>query len=981
MVLVGLPARGKSFVSNKIAGWFRWRGIPCRPVNVGALRRKQVTAPQDASFFSASNDAAKTERERVAMQALHQALGWLLEDAASAAPRVAIFDATNTTRARRATLLQQTATFADSLGVAPPAVLFLELICNVEATITSNCLQKCLNSHDYRDMPLDVAMADLRRRIAEYERVYETLDEALEDPLAPPSMSPISYIQSIDLQSKLICRNVAGALPMAVVSLLMAVHLVARPIYLVRAGQCTDDDVRARIRQSEALRMAQAAAAATAGAGAGHSDDAVGLTLTDDAQAKATAGAGAGPGPDSASGASAASAASGSSLSQPSMAALTTALTLNDNGQLFARQLARFVLRRTAGGQYTVVPDDSPSPAAAASAVTTGSSSVDASVAAVSAAVAPAAESEATAAPSPPSPAAPAPVLSFGPAATAASSPARSPPQTHLHSGGSGPASVSSSAGGHRASGAKLVLRSSFCSRGASFGDGLAEAPGFLVSLSDRQEGADGGYGAVAARPTSGSIGGSLPSTARPSATGGEAAGGMRRVPSVGGGLLIRAIALQAPPLPMRVRVADVSGVGAAAHATAGGGTMAGSLTAASAEAWTDGHGDSTPTALTASTAVSEGATPVGARAAAFSMVKESTSAAAEPPPVAASLLGGSAAAGAAVAGPAHAAASFASAGDLLSYGSAVLPGAGMLVPADADFDTDETDGVLASAPVLAQNDHYKRESQNQSAAPRASSDGAVILVASSNAGPAGTASGASGDDGPKDADADAAPLEVFDAQPVVFTSTLPRTIQMAAALPFRSQQMSALNPMDTGAFRVPIQFLRTASPLGALVYDRWRSAPDRAHARIEGGESLADVVTRLAPFVLELERCRRPTVVISHLSTLQVLLAYFKGVPVADCVDLDFPMACVIELRPHQVRSLANHGINEHNSACVAATRYRLLHSLSFFHACAHAVRLARATLHLHAGQQRRQHHFFLILNGIKGGLDRRRHRQWKEC
>jgi broad specificity phosphatase PhoE len=56
------------------------------------------------------------------------------------------------------------------------------------------------------------------------------------------------------------------------------------------------------------------------------------------------------------------------------------------------------------------------------------------------------------------------------------------------------------------------------------------------------------------------------------------------------------------------------------------------------------------------------------------------------------------------------------------------------------------------------------------------------------------------------------------------------------------------------------------------------------------GGESIVDVVMRLQPFVIELERQRRPVLVVSHLSTLQVLLAYFKGVPLAECVDLPFP-------------------------------------------------------------------------------------------
>lgn len=47
------------------------------------------------------------------------------------------------------------------------------------------------------------------------------------------------------------------------------------------------------------------------------------------------------------------------------------------------------------------------------------------------------------------------------------------------------------------------------------------------------------------------------------------------------------------------------------------------------------------------------------------------------------------------------------------------------------------------------------------------------------------------------------------------------------------------------------------------------------------------DVVARLTPFVIEVERQRRPVVIISHLSTMQVLLAYFKGVPLERCIEV----------------------------------------------------------------------------------------------
>ena len=116
---------------------------------------------------------------------------------------------------------------------------------------------------------------------------------------------------------------------------------------------------------------------------------------------------------------------------------------------------------------------------------------------------------------------------------------------------------------------------------------------------------------------------------------------------------------------------------------------------------------------------------------------------------------------------------------------------------------------------------------------------------------------------------------------------------------------MSALNPMETGICQgIPLQFLEsqfpgayvrwalmhmtchpcepTVAPRNADEYARWSAAPNRAAHRITGGESLMDVVARLSPVVIEIERSRSPVLVVSHLSTLQVLLAYFQGVPVS---------------------------------------------------------------------------------------------------
>jgi hypothetical protein len=88
LVMVGLPARGKSFVVHKTLRYIEWLGFPTRMFNVGNLRRKLGKAGEDA-------DATKL-REEMAMEALDGLLEWLETQG-----HVAVFDATNTTRMRR----------------------------------------------------------------------------------------------------------------------------------------------------------------------------------------------------------------------------------------------------------------------------------------------------------------------------------------------------------------------------------------------------------------------------------------------------------------------------------------------------------------------------------------------------------------------------------------------------------------------------------------------------------------------------------------------------------------------------------------------------------------------------------------------------------------------------------------------------------------------------------------------------------------
>ena len=77
------------------------------------------------------------------------------------------------------------------------------------------------------------------------------------------------------------------------------------------------------------------------------------------------------------------------------------------------------------------------------------------------------------------------------------------------------------------------------------------------------------------------------------------------------------------------------------------------------------------------------------------------------------------------------------------------------------------------------------------------------------------------------------------------------------------------------------------------------RFCNDPFHYRIPGGESYFDLVQRMSSFVIELERETRCVLVVSHLSTLQVLYGYLVGRPPHQSHNIQMPRHTLIELTP----------------------------------------------------------------------------------
>ncbi|GMH12546.1 hypothetical protein Nepgr_014387 [Nepenthes gracilis] len=225
IVLVGLPARGKTFTAAKLTRYLRWLGHDTKHFNVGKYRRLKLGTNQSADFFRGDNPDGLEARNEVAALAMEDMISWMQEGG-----QVGIFDATNSTKQRRNMLMK--------MAEGRCKIIFLETLCNDKRIIERNIRLKVQQSADYaEETDFEAGCRDFRNRLENYEKVYETVEEG-------------SYIKMIDMVSgyggQIQVNNISGYLPGRIVFFLVNTHLTPRPILLTRHGE-SRDNVRGRI--------------------------------------------------------------------------------------------------------------------------------------------------------------------------------------------------------------------------------------------------------------------------------------------------------------------------------------------------------------------------------------------------------------------------------------------------------------------------------------------------------------------------------------------------------------------------------------------------------------------------------------------------------------------------------------------------------------------------------------------------------------
>ncbi|CDW53722.1 6PF2K and His Phos 1 domain containing protein [Trichuris trichiura] len=221
IVMVGLPARGKTYIAKKLCRYLNWTGIVTKVFNLGDYRRLYFKEHSSFSdFFDTKNADTISVRQQCADLALADVCRYLEEDTG----HVAIFDATNSTRHRRS--------FLRSCLVDQHMfrLLFVESVCDDPTIVDTNIQDVKVNSPDYKDIAdKEMAKNDFLKRIEHYRKEYQPLDPSVD--------SDLSFIKIYDVGKRFLVQNIVGHVQSRIVYFLMNIHILPRSIFLTRHGE------------------------------------------------------------------------------------------------------------------------------------------------------------------------------------------------------------------------------------------------------------------------------------------------------------------------------------------------------------------------------------------------------------------------------------------------------------------------------------------------------------------------------------------------------------------------------------------------------------------------------------------------------------------------------------------------------------------------------------------------------------------------
>lgn len=226
IVMVGLPARGKSMVARKIMENLVKEEIRIQVFNNGDVRRRLLPEnTSHAEFYDPDNTECARLREEIALVNIYEAKNYLREGG-----QVAILDATNVSRTRRNKL---------ACHLTDHPILFIECVNKDEDLVAASIGRKTKLS-EFSHLSPEKAFESLQQRIRNYERRYEPIEDEND------------HIILDSLNNRIIKERVRAVLPFYPRIRDIVVSDWVKSLFLVRHGQ-SDDNVILRIGGNSGL--------------------------------------------------------------------------------------------------------------------------------------------------------------------------------------------------------------------------------------------------------------------------------------------------------------------------------------------------------------------------------------------------------------------------------------------------------------------------------------------------------------------------------------------------------------------------------------------------------------------------------------------------------------------------------------------------------------------------------------------------------
>ena len=211
IIMVGLPARGKSTIALRLFEGLVAEGVNARIFNNGELRRTHL-GPESSlpEFYHPDNEEGRTRREQLAQINATAARTFLSSDG-----EVAILDATNASCSRRDFLRGRLCDYP---------VLYIECV-NDDPELLELSVNRKARLPEFSHLPMKEAAASFMKRMGYYEHIYSSpKDEG-------------AYVCVDTLSNRILDERLVHKIPFYIRIRDVLVSDWVRELYLARHGQ------------------------------------------------------------------------------------------------------------------------------------------------------------------------------------------------------------------------------------------------------------------------------------------------------------------------------------------------------------------------------------------------------------------------------------------------------------------------------------------------------------------------------------------------------------------------------------------------------------------------------------------------------------------------------------------------------------------------------------------------------------------------